>query len=85
MDMMISGFVRGADGVRPIEILIFAPEQVPGAVAYQCLVRAPAVLQKDARIHGIDADQARQLAVSFMKEMLGNSVIEDSSGNAIDW
>lgn len=48
---------------------IFAPEAT-GEGDYACRVRIPALFREDRRIFGVDAEQAKTLAASFVHELL---------------
>jgi hypothetical protein len=49
-----------------------------------CVVHAPTLLGEDKEIYGVDADQARQLAVDFLKSMLAGIPLRDKAGNTVD-
>jgi len=51
---------------------------------YTCVVHAPALLGKDREIYGIDPDQARQLAIEFLKSLLAGMSLHDKAGKKID-
>ena len=52
---------------------------------YLCKVHAPALLQRDAEIFGVDAAQAHELALQFVKSMLGDAKVVDKDRKLISW
>jgi hypothetical protein len=51
---------------------------------WSCLVHAPTLLGSDKEIYGVDADQARQLAIDFLKSMLTGMLLRDKAGKPVD-
>jgi hypothetical protein len=51
---------------------------------WSCLVHAPALLAEDKEIYGVDADQAHQLAIDFLKSMLSGLLLRDQAGKRVD-
>jgi hypothetical protein len=49
-----------------------------------CVIHAPSIFGVDRKIYGVDADQARQLAVDFLKSMLSGFTVRDKSGRSVD-
>lgn len=81
----IVGFLE-ADGIRePFLARITEPKaSAAGSQEYSCLVHAPALFEKDKKIFGVDADQARELAIQFLKAMLEGKRLTDKAGRPID-
>jgi hypothetical protein len=80
----IVGFLE-ADSVRePFLARITEPKASAGPQEYSCLVHAPALFEKDKKIFGVDADQARELAIQFLKTMLEGKRLTDKAGRPID-
>lgn len=48
-----------------------------------CTVEAPALFKNDRYIYGSDADQASELAVKFVRNLLEGKKITDSNGKPI--
>jgi hypothetical protein len=70
---------------EPFVASIEAPKpSAEEADEYTCVVHAPALLGKDREIYGVDPDQARQLAIEFLKSMLAGMALHDKAGKKID-
>lgn len=80
----LSCFLRTDGRCRSIVIRISEPRPVHGEVECRCLVHSPDLLRHDTEIAGIDADQARDLSVEFVKSMMGDSELVDQDGNPVD-
>lgn len=80
----ISCFLRTKGRDRSIEIRISEPRPVHGEIEYRCLIQSPVLLLRDTEIAGIDADQARELSVEFVKSMVGDSELVDQDGNSVE-
>jgi hypothetical protein len=76
----LDGFLEDEEGRKPLCVRVSAPCQVPGETTYYCRVHAPAIFANDKRIFGIDAEQARELAVNFIKSMLAGKKVTDANG-----
>jgi len=80
----IQAYLERAGALEPFRLSISAP--VPSAAMdYYCKVHAPALLDRDAEIFGIDASQARELAVQFVRSMLGDAKVVDEQRRPVDW
>jgi hypothetical protein len=51
---------------------------------YYCRVHAPALIAKDADIYGVDAEQARVLAIDFAKSLLEGKKLINGRGVPIE-
>jgi len=71
------------DGKRKPHIRVSIPAKTQGQQDYFCLVHAPLVLGQDRRIFGVDPDQARSLAVGFIKSLLENKKVVDGDGKPV--
>ena len=73
------------DGQRkPFTLLIEAPVKSPGAEDYFCCIHAPELFKKEKNIHGVDATQASELAIKFVKDMLAGKRLIDKDGKTIN-
>ncbi|MEO8318028.1 MAG: hypothetical protein ABJA75_12150 [Bradyrhizobium sp.] len=69
------------DGKRkPLYVEVLAPARAQTEQDYFCLVRAPLLLGQDKKIYGIDPDQARSLAVDFIRSLLEDKKAVDGDG-----
>ena len=73
-------FIREEGGKKECELEIAIPE-TSGEDDVFCIVRLPGLLGNDKRIFGVDAEQAEQLAVKFVTDLLANKELMDSDGN----
>lgn len=80
----IHGFLYRAGSLEPFLLNISAPIS-SGEDDYFCKVHAPSLLKRDVEIFGIDAAQAHELAVQFVKSMLGEATIVDKNQDPVDW
>jgi hypothetical protein len=81
----LNAFIEENDNREPLHVLVSAPSQAPGQDDYFCRVHAPLLLSGDKNIYGVDADQAKNLAVSFVRSLLSNKKIVDSQGQLVRW
>ena len=80
----IDAFVVAPDGMRrTFHLRISEPTKTEGEDEYSCLVHAPALFERDKAIFGVDPEQALQLAVQFVKSLLGGARIIDRDGSEI--
>ena len=70
---------------KPFYLQISPPSFSPDLECYSCRVHAPSLFANDKRAHGIDADQARSLAIRLVEIVLDGRKIVDSDGEPIDW
>ena len=80
----ISAFLDENGKVRPFYLRISGPVQDIEGGDYFCSVHAPALFSEDKKIYGADEKQAQDLALQFVKQMLGNKRLIDKDGNLID-
>ncbi len=66
----------------PFYLQISEPQQ-EGAEDYYCRVHAPQLFAKDKDIFGVDAEQARSLAMRFVQTLLDDKRLVDENGKAI--
>lgn len=80
----ITGYIEEADGRAPFYLKISAPALTEDADDYYCSVHAPYLLQNDKNIIGIDEEQAKELAINFVKSMLSGKLLVDDNGRIIE-
>lgn len=70
----LRGFVEGADGFRtPIHADISEPKVRVGHGYYYSVIHCPYLFEDDKRIAGVDADQALELSIMFVKMLLDHA------------
>lgn len=70
---------------KPFYLQISPPSFSLDLECYFCSIHAPSLFTSDKRAHGIDADQARSLAIRLVEIVLDGRKIVDSYGEPIDW
>jgi hypothetical protein len=78
----IDAFIEGSNQRAPLQITVFAPERTDQS-EYACLVHAPSLLGSGKLIYGIDKEQAKSLAIGFVKRLLKDKRLVDGSGLAL--
>jgi hypothetical protein len=73
----VHAFLEDDGKLRPLHIEVSAPAKTQGQQDYFCLVHAPLLLGHDRKIFGVDPDQARSLAIDFIKSLLENKKVVD--------
>lgn len=77
----VNAFIE-EDGTRkPFYLRVSAPAKTPGENDYYCLIHAPNLFERDKKIFGVSEEQAQQLALEFVKQMLGERRVFDKDGN----
>ena len=80
----LSAFLE-EEGVRkPAYLRISDPAKTEGEDDYYCQVHAPFLFGNDKNIFGENEEQARSLAMDFVKQMLGDRKLIDQDGNPVD-
>jgi hypothetical protein len=80
----IDGLIDSGGTRKPFTARILPPKPSEDGAEYSCLVHAPTLFKNDKEIFGVDAEQARQLAVEFLKSMLAGRSLLDKAGKKID-
>ena len=79
----LRGTIKGADGaLTPVYARISEPIRRQSDVEHEgcyCVVHCPHLFADDKRIFGADAEQALELSIMFIKELL------EHRGAVIDW
>jgi hypothetical protein len=77
----VQGFLEDA-GTRSVFFLrVTGPFY--GDSDYFCQVHAPTLLSKDTNIYGVDGEQAKALAIDFVKSLLEGRKLVDDQGMPI--
>jgi hypothetical protein len=79
----INAFIKEGDELMPFYLKISEPTRNPAAKDYYCTIHAPALLNRDKNIYGVDRSQARALTLQFVKQLLGNKRLFDKDGNPV--
>lgn len=79
----LNGFLEESGRRRPFYLRVSEP--LRGKGDYFCRVHAPLLFQNDKEIYGIDEEQAKLLAINFVKSLLGNKRIVDDKGRPVEW
>lgn len=77
----IDAFVDDEGKRKPFYLRISNPVKTEGEDDYYCQVHAPFLFKKDKSIYGVDKEQARALAMQFVKQILGDKRLIDQDGN----
>jgi hypothetical protein len=75
-------------GRRQTKTLLFADIRAiadQGRNDYLCQVHAPLLFDVDKDIYGIDEEQAKLLAVNFVKSLLYDTRLVDDKGKSVNW
>lgn len=79
----IKAFIDSDKGRIPFLLRVEDPVASPGGEDWLCTIHAPVLFERDTDIYGIDAKQAKELAVEFVRKMLGDRQLYDQSGKII--
>jgi hypothetical protein len=79
----IDAFLEDDGQLEPLHIKISAPVKTDDQPDYSCLVHAPSLFGQDKKIYGIDRDQAKSLAVAFVRSLLDDKRVVDSNRNPL--
>lgn len=80
----LDGFLETGGAQERFTARIDPPKASADGAEYSCLVHAPTLFKSDKEIFGVSADQARELALQFLKSMLEGKSLIDKAGNKID-
>lgn len=76
-------FIEEDGRSRPFSLVITQPEKTPDAEDYFCSIQAPVLFKREKSIYGVDAEQAAELAIKFVKDLLSGRHLVDESGNPV--
>jgi hypothetical protein len=79
----VNAFIEERGTRKPFYLRVSEPTKTPGEDDYHCLIHAPNLFERDKKIFGVSEEQAQQLALEFVKQMLGERRVFDKSGNQI--
>lgn len=79
----ITAFIDSDRGRIPFVLRISDPVESSDGGDWYCTIHAPALFERDSDIYGVNAKQAKELAVSFVRKMLGDKQLYDKEGKVI--
>ncbi len=80
--LKFKGTISLADGWARIEIDISDPQENAEG-DFCCLVYAPPILKKRTKIFGVDENQARQLSIKFIDDLVDQRTLCDLKGQLV--
>jgi hypothetical protein len=80
----ITGFLKSERAIEPFTARISAPKASAEGTDFSCSVHVPALAKRDKEIFGASAEQARKLALQFLKSLLAGRTLVDKAGRKID-
>jgi hypothetical protein len=82
-DYQLDAFLEESGQRVPFHLRISAPEKTQDEDDYFCRVHAPTLFADDKEIFGIDEEQARELALQFVRSMLAGKKLVDQNGREV--
>jgi len=79
----IDAFIEDGGNRKPFHLRVSEPNKTEGEEDYYCLVHAPALFKDDKKIFGVNEKQARELALQFIKQMVGDKKLIDKDGQDV--
>ncbi len=79
----LNGFVEVHGELKSLRLRVLAARKSELQNDYFCVVEAPLFIGHDKRIFGVDADQARSLAVGFVRSLIADNEVLDGDGRRI--
>ena len=80
---LIDVFLEDEGTRSPFQLRVSRPNKTDGETDYYCLVNAPALFKGDKKIFGASEEQARELALQFVKQLLGDRKLIDNNGRYV--
>ena len=80
---VIDAFIKEGKSRKPFHLHVSAPKKTDGEEDYYCLVHAPMLFKNDKIIVGVSEKQARDLALQFVKKILGDKKLIDKNGQDV--
>lgn len=80
----LSGFLKTERGIEPFIARISAPKASADGSDFSCVVHAPVLVKRDKEIFGASAEQARKLALHFLRSVLTGKNLVDKGGRKVD-
>jgi hypothetical protein len=84
VELEISGFLKTERAIEPFTARISAPRASADSTDFACSVHVPALAKRDKEVFGTSAEQARKLALQFLKSLLAGKTLVDKGGRKID-
>ena len=81
----LDAFIEENGQRKSLYVVVSAPSQVEGEVDYVCRVHAPLLFSQDKRIYGVDPEQAKSLAIGFVRSLLKDERVIDANGRPLRW
>ena len=81
----INAFLEHNERLEPLYIKISAPIKTRDQPDYSCLVHAPSLFGHDKKIYGIDQDQAKSLAIGFVRSLLKDQKVVNGNGTPLSF
>lgn len=79
----INAFLEDDTGKHLFYLKISEPIRGETGEDYYCNVHAPLLFKEDKRIYGVDQNQAKSLALQFVKQMVVGKRLVDGTGKPI--
>jgi hypothetical protein len=79
----IKGFIVEKNVKIPVSLSVFKPAKAEDSDDFYCRIHAPFLFKKDKKIFGIDESQASDLALNFVRDVIGERKIIDSHGDQL--
>ena len=83
-DFELSAFIEEDKHREAFYLRISAPVGGQAVGEYLCRVQAPLLFRGEKEIFGVDEVQARELALNFVKALLGTRRLMDAEGQSIE-
>ena len=80
---VIDVFIEDKGICNPLRLRVSRPNKTDGEADYYCLVDAPALFKGDKKIFGASEEQARELALQFVKQLLDDRKLIDKNGQYV--
>lgn len=85
MDILlkIKAFVAENDKNKPFPIVVTKAKKSQDADDYFCSIHLPGLFKDDKLIYGIDPEQAEQLSITFLRNVLADKKLTDKEGKPV--
>ena len=82
----LQGTIEDAAGVRIFELRILDPvaDLKTPHHDYFCRIHCPALLHNDFDVYGVDGDQAKDLALQYIRARLKGAVVRNKQGRVVN-
>ena len=81
----LNAFLEENGQRKSLHIVVSAPSQAEGEDDYFCRVHAPLLFSQDKNIYGLDPEQAKSLAITFIRSLLKDKRVIDANGRPLRW